>query len=495
MLLVVRMGSRAHGGGPMWVVSQPRGATVRQCRDPTSPDLTLTRRGTDVTTRRPSLAVGRPSTHHPRVRQLVAAVTAALCLLAVLGVARTAVAAGPYDTTAVDTRIADLSAQLASQQSRVATVTAQLTKGTAAWEAGKAQLVQTRHQQAAAEQQAEAALARVAVAQEALDSYAASAYQQPGSSTLQLFMSIEPGDFTEAITAATLLSKVGASSAETVTEFTSARRDAQAASAAAIRLARTVAGQEKTLAAAVKALQEKAQQTSAALTSLSDKLDQAQAERQRILDAKAAAEAAARKAAAEKAAADRAAAVRAASDKAAARKAAAQQAAAEKAAADRAAQDRSTRTAAGITVSTGGGGDCAGASTSNYANGQIPSSALCPLVGAPGHRLRADAAAAFNRMTADYMSQTGSYLCVTDSYRSYSSQVDVYSRKPSLAAVPGTSNHGWGVAVDFCGGIESFGSTAHEWMKVHAGQFGWAHPSWAEPSGSKPEPWHWEYQG
>jgi hypothetical protein len=30
-------------------------------------------------------------------------------------------------------------------------------------------------------------------------------------------------------------------------------------------------------------------------------------------------------------------------------------------------------------------------------------------------------------------------------------------------------------------------------MKANAGTFGWVHPDWAEPSGSKPEPWHWEF--
>jgi LAS superfamily LD-carboxypeptidase LdcB len=84
---------------------------------------------------------------------------------------------------------------------------------------------------------------------------------------------------------------------------------------------------------------------------------------------------------------------------------------------------------------------------------------------------------------------------VTDSYRSYSEQVAVYHRKPGLAAVPGTSEHGWGKAVDFCGGIESTGTPEHAWMQANAGRFGWYHPDWAEPSGSRPEAWHWEFGG
>lgn len=126
-------------------------------------------------------------------------------------------------------------------------------------------------------------------------------------------------------------------------------------------------------------------------------------------------------------------------------------------------------------------------------NGFLSGAGLCPLSVGRGHRLRTDAALAFNTLNAAYQAQTGGPLCVTDSYRSFAEQVDVFTRKPGLAAVPGTSQHGWGLAVDFCGGIQTFGAPAHQWMKAHAEQFGWVHPPWAEPGGKRPEPWHWEY--
>ena len=122
-------------------------------------------------------------------------------------------------------------------------------------------------------------------------------------------------------------------------------------------------------------------------------------------------------------------------------------------------------------------------------NGFLPPEALCPLSVGNGHRLRPEAAQAFNALARE------GELCVTDSYRSYAAQVDVYGRKPDLAAVPGTSNHGLGLAVDLCGGVESFGSPAYRWMQANAPRYGWVHPAWAEPGGSRPEPWHWEYVG
>ncbi|WP_324277311.1 NlpC/P60 family protein [Blastococcus brunescens] len=86
-----------------------------------------------------------------------------------------------------------------------------------------------------------------------------------------------------------------------------------------------------------------------------------------------------------------------------------------------------------------------------YPNGLIPPSAMCP-VGAGSHTLRCDAAAAYRAMSAAYAGAFGGPICITDSYRTYASQVNLYGRKPALAAVPGTSNHGWGLAVDLCGG-------------------------------------------
>ncbi|MFP5347060.1 MAG: M15 family metallopeptidase [Actinomycetes bacterium] len=96
-------------------------------------------------------------------------------------------------------------------------------------------------------------------------------------------------------------------------------------------------------------------------------------------------------------------------------------------------------------------------------------------------------------MSEAYAKQTGQPLCITDSYRDLASQIAVRAAKPTLAAVPGTSNHGWGTAVDMCGGVQTFGSPAHQWMRANAPMYGFFHPGWAQANGSKPEPWHWEY--
>ena len=120
---------------------------------------------------------------------------------------------------------------------------------------------------------------------------------------------------------------------------------------------------------------------------------------------------------------------------------------------------------------------------------------LCPLWGAEWHVLRADAAATFSALSKAYAANFGRPICVTDSYRSYEMQVDVHRRKPNMTATPGTSNHGWGTAVDLCDGVQSFNTTTYRWMQNNAPRFGWFHPSWADPGGSRQEPWHWEFGG
>jgi hypothetical protein len=126
-----------------------------------------------------------------------------------------------------------------------------------------------------------------------------------------------------------------------------------------------------------------------------------------------------------------------------------------------------------------------------HANGRIPLADMCSIGGS--HRLRCDAATAFVLMDAAYVAERGQPLFVTDSYRDYDAQVDVHRRKPHLAATPGYSNHGWGLAVDLA--VGGWNGEVFRWLQANAHHYGWYHPPWARIDGSKPEPWHWEYGG
>ncbi|MFC7876178.1 M15 family metallopeptidase [Isoptericola sp. NPDC057391] len=130
-------------------------------------------------------------------------------------------------------------------------------------------------------------------------------------------------------------------------------------------------------------------------------------------------------------------------------------------------------------------GDASGAGS----NGQVPSSELCDLWDGQTH-VRADAAVTLAELNAAYTARFGEAMCITDGYRSYDQQVAVKAEKGYLAATPGTSNHGWGLAVDLC--PETYAGERYSWLAENAPAFGWDNPPWARPGGSKYEPWHWE---
>lgn len=91
-------------------------------------------------------------------------------------------------------------------------------------------------------------------------------------------------------------------------------------------------------------------------------------------------------------------------------------------------------------------------------NGQLPASDLAAI---RGGRLRKDAAAAFNAMNDLAHKRYGRYIGIDDSYRPLGRPGDNargiwdqwaawerYKAGGNLAAEPGTSNHGWGTAID-----------------------------------------------
>ncbi|MDH3678845.1 MAG: M15 family metallopeptidase [Acidimicrobiia bacterium] len=120
-----------------------------------------------------------------------------------------------------------------------------------------------------------------------------------------------------------------------------------------------------------------------------------------------------------------------------------------------------------------------------FGNGRVPVEALAP-VGDTGHRLYAPAAEALTVLLHDAQA-AGVTIGLTDSYRSLAGQHDVAERKGiygqgGLAAVPGTSNHGWGLSTDL-----ALDGPALSWMREHAWRYGFVEDV-------PREPWHWTYR-
>jgi len=118
-------------------------------------------------------------------------------------------------------------------------------------------------------------------------------------------------------------------------------------------------------------------------------------------------------------------------------------------------------------------------------NGLLNGSYLTSIGG--NHKLNSEAAVAYLKMVNAAKSQ-GVDWGITDSYRNLDAQKDVAKRKGlyskgGLAAEPGTSNHGWGSALD----LKFNGKgNALEWLKKNAATYGFTN--------IPREPWHWEHK-
>lgn len=129
----------------------------------------------------------------------------------------------------------------------------------------------------------------------------------------------------------------------------------------------------------------------------------------------------------------------------------------------------------------------------NHSNGGIPDSELQTLSFSPGNKMNKKAAAAMEEMNKAYKADNGSNLTINEAYRDCATQIR-YSKELGSRAAPAppcVSNHGWGLAADI--EVGAFGSSTYNWLKANAHKYGYVHPAWAEPGGSNPEQWHWEY--
>lgn len=107
-----------------------------------------------------------------------------------------------------------------------------------------------------------------------------------------------------------------------------------------------------------------------------------------------------------------------------------------------------------------------------------------------GEKLRNDAAVAFAELNSRFAEEFGRDICLSDGYRTLSSQYATKRSRGYLAATPGTSVHGWGLAIDLCR-IDARGP-GKAWLEEHGEMWGWVNPGWAKTS--KYEPWHFEYK-
>lgn len=129
------------------------------------------------------------------------------------------------------------------------------------------------------------------------------------------------------------------------------------------------------------------------------------------------------------------------------------------------------------------------ASINGLANGKFPDSALSPITGSVPGRMCHEAARCWNAMAA--AAQRDGVALSTEgpagSYRTYAGQVvvwDLYkSGRGNLAAKPGTSNHGLGLANDVLNADRP--GPVLSWLEAHAATYGFG---WETQ-----ESWHIHY--
>lgn len=124
-------------------------------------------------------------------------------------------------------------------------------------------------------------------------------------------------------------------------------------------------------------------------------------------------------------------------------------------------------------------------------NGALTDHSLCELW-QPGEYLRPDAAMSLSALNEAFQASFGRELCLVASYRNLDTQYELKASRGWYAASPGTSMHGWGLAIDLCS-KETGDSEVFSWLWANAPSYGWQNPSWAQLGGSKYEPWHWEF--
>jgi D-alanyl-D-alanine carboxypeptidase len=136
-----------------------------------------------------------------------------------------------------------------------------------------------------------------------------------------------------------------------------------------------------------------------------------------------------------------------------------------------------------------------------HQNGRIPPGELARIVPTDFDEdlqgpavMHPEAAWNYQRMR-DAASAAGVTLGISYSYRTFEKQAEKYAaykaHTGNLAAEPGTSNHGWGTALDL--NIPSYPAANSDpqfvWLKANGPRFGFHNND--APS----EPWHWDYEG
>lgn len=169
------------------------------------------------------------------------------------------------------------------------------------------------------------------------------------------------------------------------------------------------------------------------------------------------------------------------------------------------------------TISSEAAGSYSTVNVSNYTNGQIPTSQmkknsnLAKNLDGDASYLMANASDALDAMMTAFNAATfdgKQKVIFTDGYRSLARQQALYQKYgPGRAAKPGTSNHGWGIAIDMYWGVRTtmfkdaskrpsgYKHPNYKWFFENGYKYGWVNPDKLRDNSGTDEWWHWEFHG
>lgn len=113
-----------------------------------------------------------------------------------------------------------------------------------------------------------------------------------------------------------------------------------------------------------------------------------------------------------------------------------------------------------------------------------------------GHELHPEAAVQLTGLDQAFFQAFGKHITISEAFRDLPTQVYFWNLyqlgQGNVAAYPGNSSHGEGVAIDINSWVylNSTGSAEHQWLRANGPRYGWSWDAVGRPSG---EPWHWNY--
>lgn len=127
-------------------------------------------------------------------------------------------------------------------------------------------------------------------------------------------------------------------------------------------------------------------------------------------------------------------------------------------------------------------------------NGFLSDDLLCPIPWSPEYRLLCPAVEKLVGLNDAFKAEFGHDLAIQSAYRSYEQQVAAHQNSPLMTTVPGSSNHSWGLAVDF--DIDAYRRYDHPevvWLVENGPTHGWRNPTLESFETANEEPWHFEF--